>query len=157
MCKFIFLPLFALIVLLLALASATKIFDCKTGQYEKNFFFINFLPFFYLFFFFPIGNILPDEESVKLENCEPLPCKLRRGTSFLINQQFTAPKDTNSLTVKVWAKVLGAQLPFPGIDGTSACDKIANLDGTPAGCKLREGQRYNYKHSFPILAIYPTV
>lgn len=77
-------------------------------------------------------------------------------------QRFNATRTTNNaLTVNVLGQVaaLGdTSLPFVGIHGTSACNKIFNLDGTKvAGCSLKKGQKYIYKDGFPVLSIYPRV
>lgn len=54
------------------------------------------------------------------------------------------------------ANVLGIPLPFIGVDGTSACDKLFQEDGTtPAACPLVAGTPYVYKNSFPVLEVYP--
>lgn len=51
---------------------------------------------------------------------------------------------------------MGIPLPFIGVDGTSACDKVFLEDGeTKAECPLVAGQKYVYKNQFPVLQIYP--
>ncbi|KAG4067018.1 hypothetical protein HA402_000009 [Bradysia odoriphaga] len=59
-------------------------------------------------------------------------------------------------TTSVYANVLNVPLPFIGVDGTSACDKLFKADGTtPSSCPLKAGETYVYKNSFPILEFYP--
>lgn len=56
----------------------------------------------------------------------------------------------------MYANVVGIPLPFIGVDGTNACDKLFLEDGeTKAKCPLSAGQTYIYKNSFPVLEIYP--
>lgn len=64
--------------------------------------------------------------------------------------------DIKELTTSVYAIVLGLPLPFIGVDGTSACDKMFLEDGiTKVECPLKAGQNYVYKNSFPVLELYP--
>lgn len=108
------------------------------------------------------GNAIPDQTYVKfVESCQTLPCKLKRGSRVNFEQTLVPNKDTSdSLTINVFGHVsaLGnTPLPFVGIHGTSPCNKIFNLDGTKAGCRLKKGQKYIYKDGFPVLSIYPRV
>lgn len=60
------------------------------------------------------------------------------------------------MTTTVSADILGVQLPFIGVDGTSACDHIYLEDGvTKSKCPLAAGQTYVYHKKFPILELYP--
>ncbi|XP_053985407.1 NPC intracellular cholesterol transporter 2-like [Hylaeus volcanicus] len=118
---------------LLALAYATQVNKC--GRAEK----------------FADGN------QIRITNCDEQPCKLKRRTTQTIEQKFVADKDIENVVHAVSAIVLGVPLPFVGVDGTSACSSISNLDGTPAGCSLKKGQEYIYKRDFDVLQIYPTI
>jgi Niemann-Pick C2 protein len=53
--------------------------------------------------------------------------------------------------------VLGAALPFVGVDGTSVCDKIYTESNEKVSCPLKAGTKYVYKDSFPILPFYPSI
>lgn len=85
------------------------------------------------------------------------PCKLKRRSRPSVEEKFIADRDTRNVMTSVNAAVLGVPLPFVGVDGTSACENIFNLDGTAAGCSLKKGVEYIYKKDFPVLQIYPTV
>lgn len=70
--------------------------------------------------------------------------------------KFTPDVDVKNLRTTVFANVLSIPLPFIGVDGTSACDKVFAEDGeTQASCPLKAGETYVYKNSFPVLEIYP--
>ena len=89
-------------------------------------------------------------------NCEKGTCKLRKKTDVGIELKFTPEKNIKELTTAVYANVLGIPLPFIGVDGTSACNKLFLEDGvTPTKCPIVAGQKYVYKNSFPVLEIYP--
>lgn len=67
-----------------------------------------------------------------------------------------AENDITQLTTSVYALILGLPLPFIGVDGTSACDKMFLEDGvTKTNCPLKAGQNYVYKNTFPVLELYP--
>lgn len=56
------------------------------------------------------------------------------------------------------ANVLGVPLPFVGVDGTDACSKIYEEDGTTkAGCNFEKGKTYVFKDNIDVLQIYPRV
>ncbi|XP_076667419.1 Niemann-Pick type C-2b [Andrena cerasifolii] len=118
---------------LLALAAATQVNQCGSG--EK----------------------FADSNRVRISGCDAPPCKLRRRAKYSFEQNFVPQEDTKVLTNNVHAAILGVPLPFVGVDGTSACDNVFNLDGTTAGCSLKKGTEYLYRREFPILAVYPTV
>lgn len=103
------------------------------------------------------GEKFEDSNQVKITGCDVPPCKLKRRTKASVEQKFVPKQDVESLVNSVNAAVLGVPLPFVGVDGTSACDNIYNLDGTPAGCSLKKDVEYIYKREFPVLQIYPTV
>ncbi|XP_012346265.1 NPC intracellular cholesterol transporter 2 homolog a [Apis florea] len=103
------------------------------------------------------GEKFEDSNQVRITGCDVPPCKLKRRTKASVEQKFVPSKDVASLVNSVNAAVLGVPLPFVGVDGTSACDNIYNLDGTPAGCSLKKDVEYLYKREFPVLQIYPTV
>lgn len=91
-----------------------------------------------------------------MTNCATGVCKLRRKTTVGITLHFTPERDVRELTTTVHANVLGLPLPFIGVDGTSACDKVFAADGeTAAACPLKAGTPYVYKNSFPVLEVYP--
>lgn len=97
-----------------------------------------------------------EPSEVSVSNCEKGTCKLRRKTTVNISLKFTPAADVKKLTTTVYANVLSIPLPFIGVDGTSACDKLFLEDGeTRASCPLKGGQTYIYRNSFPILEIYP--
>lgn len=64
--------------------------------------------------------------------------------------------DIKELTNKVWANVLGLDVPFIGVDGSSICNKIFTESGEQVSCPLKAGEKYVYKDSFPVLSFYPT-
>ncbi|PBC26578.1 NPC intracellular cholesterol transporter 2 homolog a [Apis cerana] len=103
------------------------------------------------------GEKFEDPNQVKITGCDVPPCKLKRRTKASVEQKFVPKQDVESLVNSVNAAVLGVPLPFVGVDGTSACDNIYNLDGTPAGCSLKKDIEYIYKREFPVLQIYPTI
>ena len=98
-----------------------------------------------------------DPNVVKISGCDSPPCKLKRRTKASVEYKFTSDEDAENVVNNVNAAILGVPLPFVGVDGTSACDNIFNLDGTSAGCSLKKGVDYIYKREFPVLQIYPTV
>ncbi|XP_017883515.1 NPC intracellular cholesterol transporter 2 [Ceratina calcarata] len=98
-----------------------------------------------------------DQNQIKITGCNTPPCKLKRRTKASIEQKFVPDRDVENAVTVVNAAILGVPLPFVGVDGTSACNSIYNMDGTPAGCSLKQGVEYIYKNEFSILAIYPTV
>ncbi|XP_076766086.1 Niemann-Pick type C-2b [Xylocopa sonorina] len=120
-------------VALLAIARATEVNHCGTGEKVE------------------------DSERIKITGCEVPPCKLKRRTKATIEQKFVPEQDVQSLVNNVYAVVLGVPLPFVGVDGTSACESIFNEDGTTAGCALKKGVEYTYKREFAVLQIYPTI
>lgn len=103
------------------------------------------------------GEPYGDANLVKITGCEIPPCKLKRRTTPAVEQKFVPDRDINNVMNSVNAAVLGVPLPFVGVDGTSACESIFNLDGSPAGCSLKKGTEYSYKREFTVLPIYPTV
>ncbi|XP_014228936.1 protein NPC2 homolog [Trichogramma pretiosum] len=124
----------AVCALLVALASATRVNECKSGK------------------------AIEDTTKVQITNCETPPCKLKKRTKVQIVQRFTPNRDVQSVKTAVYATILGVPLPFVGVDGTDACGKVFNAaDGSPAPCPLKKGVEYLYKNEFPILPIYPTV
>lgn len=56
----------------------------------------------------------------------------------------------------VSANILGIPFPFPGTDGTDACNDIYK-DQKQVGCPLKAGEEYEYRHNIEVLAIYPRV
>ncbi|KOX78887.1 hypothetical protein WN51_08646 [Melipona quadrifasciata] len=98
-----------------------------------------------------------DPNLVKISGCDVPPCKLRRRTKASIEYKFTPDEDAENIVNNVSASIFSVPLPFVGVDGTTACDNIFNLDGTSAGCSLKKGVDYIYKREFPVLQIYPTV
>lgn len=97
-----------------------------------------------------------DPTEVSVSNCEKGTCKLRRKSTVHISLKFTPDVDINNLRTSVFANVLSIPLPFIGVDGTPACDKVFKEDGeTKASCPLKAGETYVYKNSFPVLEIYP--
>lgn len=97
-----------------------------------------------------------DPTDVTISNCNKGVCKLRKKTNVDVVMKFIPDADIKTLTTTVFANVLGVPLPFIGVDGTSACDKVYTADGTTkASCPLKGGETYVYKNSFPILEIYP--
>ncbi|KAJ6637035.1 NPC intracellular cholesterol transporter 2 like a [Pseudolycoriella hygida] len=97
-----------------------------------------------------------DASDVTVSNCDKGTCKLRKKSTVNITMKFTPEVDVKKLTTSVYANVLGIPLPFIGVDGTSACDKVFSADGlTQANCPLKAGETYVYKNSFPVLEIYP--
>ncbi|XP_003395667.1 ecdysteroid-regulated 16 kDa protein [Bombus terrestris] len=120
-------------VALLVVASATEVNQCGTGEKFE------------------------DSNQVKITGCDVPPCKLKRRTKAAVEQKFVPSEDVENVVNSVSAAVVGVPLPFIGVDGTSACDNIFKVDGTPAGCSLKKGVEYIYKREFPVLQIYPTI
>ena len=104
-----------------------------------------------------VGEKFEDSNLVKITGCDVPPCKLKRRTKAAVEQKFVPSEDVENVVNSVSAAVVGVPLPFIGVDGTSACDNIFKVDGTPAGCSLKKGVEYIYKREFPVLQIYPTV
>lgn len=97
-----------------------------------------------------------DATEITVSHCNKGTCKLQKKTTVSVQLKFTPETDLKKLTTSVYANVLGVPLPFIGVDGTSACDKVFKEDGTtPTSCPLKAGETYVYKNSFPILEFYP--
>ncbi|XP_037026345.1 ecdysteroid-regulated 16 kDa protein [Bradysia coprophila] len=97
-----------------------------------------------------------DPSEVSVSNCNKGTCKLQKKTTVEVSLKFAPAKDLKTLTTSVYANVLNVPLPFIGVDGASACDKLFKEDGTtPSSCPLKAGETYVYKNSFPILEFYP--
>lgn len=73
---------------------------------------------------------------------------------LIINFNYYSVK---SLTTNVEANINGIQIPWIGVDGTSACNNIFTEDGNKAPCPLKQGERYVYRNKFDVLAIYPRI
>ncbi|XP_043255748.1 NPC intracellular cholesterol transporter 2 homolog a [Colletes gigas] len=103
------------------------------------------------------GDPYEDHSRVNISGCDTPPCQLKRRTKATFEQKFTVDHDVKNVTNAVYAIILGVPLPFVGVDGTSACESIFNMDGTAAGCTLKKDVEYNYKREFDVLQIYPTL
>lgn len=54
--------------------------------------------------------------------------------------------------------ISGLSLPFPGVDGTSACNNIYDETGkNKVSCPLLKGKTYIYRNSFKVLELYPKI
>nr|QTY40915.1 venom polypeptide precursor [Doratifera vulnerans] len=96
-------------------------------------------------------------DAVTLSSCKVPPCRLKKGKNQRVQITFTPEKNMNDVVAHVTANVLGADLPFVGVDGISICNKIEKEDGTKASCPLQAGTKYVYKDSFPVLEFYPSI
>jgi len=96
------------------------------------------------------GSQVGKIHSVAIEPCTSFPCQLKRGQSYSITVDFTSAEDTDVLHSKIMAKAFGFNVPFtlPNADGC----KDSGIE-----CPVRKGQRYQFKASLPILAIYPRI
>ncbi|KAK7789639.1 hypothetical protein R5R35_007706 [Gryllus longicercus] len=97
--------------------------------------------------------------DISLSACSPTRklCRLKKRSDVSLEIKFSPEEDIEKLTNSVHANLLGLPFPFIGVDGTSACDSVFNADGSKAGCPLKKGQQYIYKHSLKVLDIYPKV
>jgi len=98
-----------------------------------------------------------DATQISVSGCDKPTCKLKQGTTIVIEIKLVPNKDIETLFNEVSALLFNVPLPFVGVDGTNACDNIYNVDGSKAGCPLKKGVEYLYRNSFPVLMIYPRV
>ncbi|KAL1512789.1 hypothetical protein ABEB36_002319 [Hypothenemus hampei] len=125
---------YLLIVSLAVYCSATKVNQCADGNIENL------------------------DDNVSLGECTTPPCKLKKNTTVPIKIKFVAEDEYKDLILVVNAKVAGLDLPFVGVDGTTACDKIFEEDeDTKNECKFVKGNTYVFKDAIEILQIYPKV
>lgn len=122
--------LFVFAALVVVLSTATQVNHCDGKPYE-------------------------DPNQVKISDCDNPVCNLKKKTRVSIEQIFTPEKEIDNLITSVYAKIVGVDLPFIGVDGTNACDNIYDKSGAKAGCPLKKGETYIYKNDFPILELYP--
>ena len=100
--------------------------------------------------------VLPGD-PVNITQCNEPPCMLKKGRQVTITQKFVTDHDVQNLVTSVYAIILNIPLPFIGVNGKSACDKIYTLDGNRASCPVKKDQVYMYKNTFDILPSYPVV
>lgn len=62
----------------------------------------------------------------------------------------------DKLLNSVNANILGIAFPFPGTDGTDACQYVFK-DNKQVGCPLKAGENYEFRHNIEVLSIYPRV
>ncbi|KAG7204107.1 hypothetical protein KM043_001955 [Ampulex compressa] len=98
-----------------------------------------------------------DMGEVGISDCDGAPCVLKKETTKKVEIKFVPKKDVNQLKTRVYANIVGVDLPFIGVDGTDACTKIYNEQGEKVQCPLKKGETYVYKNEFKVLKIYPTL
>ncbi|KAG5871606.1 hypothetical protein JTB14_007926 [Gonioctena quinquepunctata] len=104
-----------------------------------------------------MGKSIEDlSKRVQIGSCKKPPCRLRKNTSITVHMKFKPDRDVKSLKASVSADILGIPFPFPGVDGTSACNDIYKEDEkTKAGCDLKAGEEYHFISKIDVLQIYP--
>lgn len=71
---------------------------------------------------------------------------------------FVLESNVTKLSNEVHAKILGIHVPFWGVHGSDACDKLFLEDAeTKTTCPLSAGNEYVYKDTFRISEHYPKV
>ncbi|XP_072389175.1 NPC intracellular cholesterol transporter 2 homolog a [Diabrotica undecimpunctata] len=98
-------------------------------------------------------------DRVVLQNCTKPPCRARKDSFLKVEYKFTPDKDYKDLHTRVTAEILGTALPFPGVDGQSACKNIYEEDKTTVvkDCEVKAGKDYYYLNGFEVLRIYPRI
>ncbi|XP_063367749.1 NPC intracellular cholesterol transporter 2 homolog a [Cydia amplana] len=127
-------PLSVVVLSCLALAAATDVDQCPGGRTVETL-----------------------RSDVVLTPCKKLPCKLKKNTRQHVTFKFKTDKEIKELKNHVQAEVFGVPLPFVGVDGKSACDKLETEAGEKASCPLAADTTYIYKDSFPIESFYPNI
>ncbi|XP_066245768.1 NPC intracellular cholesterol transporter 2-like [Euwallacea similis] len=98
------------------------------------------------------------EQEITVENCSKPPCRLKKNTKMNMLFKFQPEYPFTQLIQVVNAKIAGVSLPFVGVDGADACDKIYEEDEkTKNNCHFRKGKTYVFKDSINVLQIYPSV
>ncbi|XP_075222837.1 ecdysteroid-regulated 16 kDa protein-like [Lycorma delicatula] len=101
------------------------------------------------------ANSLPAD--VNISDCDKPPCKLKKKTTASIEITFTPKTNVSVVTNNIFARLGSITAPFIGVDGTNACTKIYQPDGTKEECPLKAGSSYIYKNSFKVYEFYPTM
>ncbi|XP_041969567.1 NPC intracellular cholesterol transporter 2-like [Aricia agestis] len=95
---------------------------------------------------------------IQVSPCGKTRCKLRKGTDIHVHFRFNPTSEVKQLSNSVWATIGGIPLPFPGVDGSSACEHVSNAaDDSSAPCPLAPGKEYKYENSFHVEDFYPEV
>lgn len=90
---------------------------------------------------------------MQVHNCNTMPCPFRRGTTAVMDMDFSSPMHATHLTPVIFANVLGIEIRYPVPD-----DLIDGCgDVSPNGCPLSAGTRTTYNFRFPINPSYPPV
>ncbi|XP_056648779.1 NPC intracellular cholesterol transporter 2 homolog a isoform X2 [Diorhabda carinulata] len=99
------------------------------------------------------------EDRVNLQNCTKPPCVAKKDTFLKVEFKFTPDHDVKGAVNKVTAEILTAKLPFPGVDGQSACSHIYEADKKTKveNCEMKAGKDYYYSDGFEVLRIYPRI
>ena len=99
-----------------------------------------------------------DTDAVYVSNCAKHPCILKRKTYTTVKYAITPENEIGNITNNVYARILGLPMPFIGVNGTSACGKIADKEtGDKVQCPLKPGKTYLYTDRFKILNVYPRI
>jgi len=74
---------------------------------------------------------------------------IKRGVSYTIAIDYTAPADASTLTSNWFAVIAGQKLPWIGQKTAPGCSV------TSGGCPIRKGKQYTYRESFTVPADAP--
>ncbi|XP_066139192.1 NPC intracellular cholesterol transporter 2-like [Euwallacea fornicatus] len=107
----------------------------------------------------PGENFPNQDKNFVIGNCVDPPCLAKKNTRIVAKMRFKAESEPKELVKSVYATLSGTNLPFIGVDGTSACDFIYELDEkTKIGnCNLVKGKPYVYIDSVDILPMFPKI
>ncbi|OXU19475.1 hypothetical protein TSAR_003139 [Trichomalopsis sarcophagae] len=93
----------------------------------------------------------PLPKDVRVDGCTETPCALIRGTNATAEWDFSISKDTNVLTPRVHATVLGETVTYP-FPQKNACSTLKN-----SKCPLEAGEDVTYQLNMPVLKHYPKI
>ncbi|CAG9863904.1 unnamed protein product [Phyllotreta striolata] len=103
----------------------------------------------------PIDDL---NNRIQIDNCNKRGCRVKKDSFLKVSMKFTPAENIKGLKNHVTADILGAKLPFVGVDGEDACSHVFDKDGKKLpNCDLKAGQDYFYNDSFEILKIYPSI
>jgi len=69
---------------------------------------------------------------------------IKRGVSYTIAVDYTAPADASTLTSHWFAVIAGQKLPWIGQKTAPGCSV------TSGGCPIRKGKQYTYRETFTV-------
>lgn len=88
-----------------------------------------------------------------MEGCDITPCKVKKGSSLVVDIHFTTNSATNSLKPQLFTKVFGIKMPLNvPKDQQDACEHLKD-----SKCPLNANQNTIYSVRLPILKTYPAM